>query len=137
MEDPRSADVIASQDHQIDGRQVDVKKAVPRASAPPPSRNEAKKLFVGGLHADVDDKEFCATFGKFGNVVDGIVMVDRVTQRSRGFGFVTFDSEEAVRAVLRTQVALALALLSIQMRRALLHISLSNITRPLRLSSQP
>lgn len=106
MEDPRSADVIASQDHQIDGRQVDVKKAVPRTSAPPPARGEIKKLFVGGLPPEVDQKEFNDVFSKYGKVVDAIVMLDRNTQRSRGFGFVTFETEEAVRAVLADQIQL-------------------------------
>lgn len=34
-------------------------------------------------------KEF---FGKYGTVLDATVMYDRNTGKSRGFGFVTFDS---------------------------------------------
>jgi len=50
------------------------------------------KIFVGGLpmHCDKDGlKEF---FSVFGPVVDAIVMMDTVNQRSRGFGFVTFEN---------------------------------------------
>ena len=32
-------------------------------------------------------------FEQFGEVIDSVVMIDRVTKRSRGFGFVTFASE--------------------------------------------
>ena len=50
------------------------------------------KIFVGGLplHCDKDGlKDF---FSVFGPVVDAIVMMDTVNQRSRGFGFVTFEN---------------------------------------------
>merc|ERR1712226_599389 len=39
-------------------------------------------------------------FGQFGNVTDVLVMKDPVTQRSRGFGFITFSTPEAVDRVL-------------------------------------
>lgn len=37
--------------------------------------------------------EFLEFFQQFGQVVDSVVMVDRLTKRSRGFGFVTFATE--------------------------------------------
>lgn len=60
-----------------------------RAPAPP----ESKKIFVGGLATSVTEDAFRDYFQKFGNVTDAVVMMDRNTQRSRGFGFITFDSE--------------------------------------------
>ena len=36
-------------------------------------------------------------------IQDVVVMVDRATNRSRGFGFVTFETEEAVEAVMRNK----------------------------------
>lgn len=38
LKDPSIADLIVSSEHTIDGRVVDVKKAVPRDMAPAPSR---------------------------------------------------------------------------------------------------
>ena len=41
----------------------------------------------------VSDKEFLHFFEQFGPIIDSVVMLDRVTKRSRGFGFVTFAHE--------------------------------------------
>ncbi len=55
------------------------------------------RLFVGNLAfaATVDDLR--ETFGSFGEVKDAIVMMDRETGKSRGFGFVTFANESQSR----------------------------------------
>lgn len=42
-------------------------------------------------------------FLNYFHVQDVVVMVDRATNRSRGFGFVTFETEEAVEAVMRNK----------------------------------
>mmetsp|Transcript_32494 Transcript_32494/g.64466 ORF Transcript_32494/g.64466 Transcript_32494/m.64466 type:complete len:529 (+) Transcript_32494:103-1689(+) len=100
MKDPAAADIVMSNEHTIDGRLVDVKRALPRDKAPGPSRSEACKIFVGGLASDVTEKEFGDYFSKFGIVKDAVVMVDRNTGSSRGFGFVTFEKEDSVEAVM-------------------------------------
>jgi len=41
----------------------------------------------------VNDEQFLCFFEKFGEVIDSVVMVDRHTKRSRGFGFVTFADQ--------------------------------------------
>mmetsp|Transcript_13458 Transcript_13458/g.20242 ORF Transcript_13458/g.20242 Transcript_13458/m.20242 type:complete len:452 (+) Transcript_13458:58-1413(+) len=103
FKDPAAVDVVLGQTHNIDGRVVDVKRAVPRDKAPAPSRQESRKVFVGGLAPEVGDKEFNEYFSKFGPLQDSIVMYDRKTNRSRGFGFVTFENEDDVRSVLRSE----------------------------------
>ena len=50
------------------------------------------KVFVGGIPAHIDRDELKTIFEQFGPVVDSIVMMDQVTNRSRCFGFVTFES---------------------------------------------
>lgn len=149
---PESAETVLSIEHNIDGRRIDIKHAVPRDRAPPavdrgggrgtqqvgassygPSGGsaphyqqpspvhdsmhatgygppvyangqvETRKLFVGGLPASVSDPEFRGYFERFGAVDDAVVMFDKTTLRSRGFGFVTFASIESSRAVLSQQ----------------------------------
>ena len=55
----------------------------------------SKKLFVGGLSWGTTDDGLRTAFEAFGEVSDAKVITDRDTGRSRGFGFVTFRSEEA------------------------------------------
>ena len=50
------------------------------------------KLFVGSLHWSVDDEELKTNFEKHGTVVSAKVIMDRDTNRSRGFGFVEMES---------------------------------------------
>jgi RNA-binding protein Musashi len=61
------------------------------------------KIFVGGIPHDVDSDELQRIFTQFGTVTDAIVMLDQNTQRSRGFGFVTFDTAEAAAASIAAQ----------------------------------
>jgi hypothetical protein len=56
------------------------------------------KLFVGGLNTDTTVHDLRRWFAAFGDVVDAIVVADRGTGRSRGFGFVSYRSPEAAEA---------------------------------------
>lgn len=55
------------------------------------------KLFVGGLAWATDDQGLADAFSKFGAVREAVVIKDRDTGRSRGFGFVTFEEESAAK----------------------------------------
>ena len=58
------------------------------------------KLFVGNLSYNTTENELQDAFSAYGTVLEANLMVDRVSGRPRGFGFVTFSSpEEAQRAV--------------------------------------
>lgn len=61
---------------------------------------ETNKIFVGGLAPTVMMSEFRKYFETFGGVVDAVVMFDRQTQRSRGFGFVTFQEDSVVHEIM-------------------------------------
>ncbi|MBM4370459.1 MAG: RNA-binding protein [Deltaproteobacteria bacterium] len=56
-----------------------------------------KKLFVGGLSWGTDDQGLHKAFAEFGEVTEARVITDRETGRSRGFGFVTFNSDDDAR----------------------------------------
>ncbi|XP_038984301.1 glycine-rich RNA-binding protein 4, mitochondrial-like [Phoenix dactylifera] len=60
----------------------------------------SSKLFVGGLSFGTDDQTLKEAFNCFGNVTEARVITDRDTGRSRGFGFVNFDSDESASAAM-------------------------------------
>lgn len=109
--DPVVAERVIMDKHMIDGRTVEAKKAVPKddqhnltriaggiQGSPGPGRT--RKIFVGGLASTVTESDFKKYFDQFGMITDVVVMYDHNTQRPRGFGFITYDSEEAVDRVL-------------------------------------
>jgi len=58
------------------------------------------KVYVGNLSWNTTDETLREAFSNFGNVVDSIVMRDRDTGRSRGFGFVTYGSSGEAEAAI-------------------------------------
>lgn len=54
----------------------------------------AKKLFVGSLPFATTSDQLGEVFKKAGKVVDANVVMDKMTGRSRGFGFVEMETEE-------------------------------------------
>ncbi|XP_003781108.1 RNA-binding motif protein, X-linked-like-2 [Otolemur garnettii] len=59
------------------------------------------KLFIGGLNPETDEKALEAAFGKYGRIVEVLLMKDRETSKSRGFAFVTFESPADAKAAAR------------------------------------
>ena len=61
---------------------------------------DSKKLYVGNLPWSVTNESLQEMFASFGEIVEAIVISDRMSGRSKGFGFVTFandaDAEKAV-----------------------------------------
>lgn len=60
----------------------------------------AKKLYVGGLSYSTTDDGLKEAFAQIGAVSSAKVITDRMTGRSRGFGFVEMESDDdAAKAV--------------------------------------
>ena len=54
----------------------------------------AHKVFVGSLSWDTTDDSLRQAFSQAGNVLTANVITDRFSGRSRGFGFVEYETEE-------------------------------------------
>jgi RNA recognition motif-containing protein len=54
----------------------------------------AKKLYVGGLPYSTTDAELKDAFSQAGAVSSAVVIMDKMTGRSKGFGFVEFAADE-------------------------------------------
>jgi cold-inducible RNA-binding protein len=53
----------------------------------------AKKLYVGGLSYSTNDAGLRAAFEKVGKVLSATVIIDRMSGRSKGFGFVEMEND--------------------------------------------
>jgi len=61
---------------------------------------EGKKLYVGGLPYATTDDELAAEFGKAGTVESASIIFDRMSGRSKGFGFVEMATPEEAQAAI-------------------------------------
>jgi len=60
-----------------------------------------RRLYVGNLAWAVSDQDLRELFSEAGKVESSQVIVDRETNRSRGFGFVEMGSDEAAEAAIK------------------------------------
>mmetsp|Transcript_72354 Transcript_72354/g.150982 ORF Transcript_72354/g.150982 Transcript_72354/m.150982 type:complete len:307 (-) Transcript_72354:71-991(-) len=123
-----AVEAVLAQQQIIHDRVIDVKRAVPGGEAPPPRHGgggfgggckgggkgfgggkgggggghagPTDKVFVGGLAPTVTDETLTNYFSRYGTLVDVVVMKDRATQKSRGFGFVRYDTTDPVEQVM-------------------------------------
>ena len=70
------------------------------AAVPKPEDGSTKTIFVGNLSWAVDNDRLSQEFADCGEVVSARVQLDRNTGKSRGFGYVTFATTEAVDAAI-------------------------------------
>ncbi len=61
----------------------------------------AKNLFVGNLSWTTTDASMTQAFAQAGTVVSAQVITDRMTGKSRGFGFVEMGSDEEAQAAIQ------------------------------------
>ncbi|CAN5227121.1 hypothetical protein BH09PAT2_BH09PAT2_03630 [soil metagenome] len=61
---------------------------------------DQNKLFIGSLPWSVNNDSLRELFSQYGEITEAIVITDRATGRSKGFGFVTFTTAEAAQAAI-------------------------------------
>lgn len=95
FEEPSSVEnVLKVPVHTLDGKKIDPKHATPKGRGK--ANGKTKKIFVGGVSQDTSSDEVKAYFSQFGKVEEAVMLMDQQTKRHRGFGFVTFESEDTV-----------------------------------------
>lgn len=61
---------------------------------------DQNKLFVTGLPWSINSDSLKELFTSYGEITEAVVIMDRETQRSKGFGFVTFANAESAKTAL-------------------------------------
>ncbi len=59
-----------------------------------------KKLYVGNISHDLNKEELKEAFEAHGEVVSAVIIMDRDTGRSKGFGFVEMGDEDQAQAAI-------------------------------------
>ena len=60
----------------------------------------SNKLFVGNLSFETTENDLQDAFAAYGTVSETNLMMDRMTNRPRGFGFVTMSTDEEAQAAI-------------------------------------
>lgn len=59
------------------------------------------KIYVGNLPFSIDSEKLKELFAPFGDIEEAIVISDKFSGRSKGFGFVTFPDDEAAKKAIK------------------------------------
>ncbi|KAK4367428.1 hypothetical protein RND71_011220 [Anisodus tanguticus] len=116
--DPSVVDKVIEEDHIINGKQVEIKRTIPRGGGSSTKDFKTKKIFVGGIPTTISEDEFKDFFLKFGEVKEHQIMRDHSTGRSRGFGFITFETENSVEDILANGNRLDFAGTQVEIKKA-------------------
>lgn len=97
-------DAQANRPHTIDKKEVETKRATPREeSGKPEAHMTIKKIFVGGVKEDVEEPDLRDYFSQYGNIESVDIIIDKQTQKKRGFAFVAFDDYDPVDKIVLTK----------------------------------
>lgn len=114
---PAVVDKVIEDIHVINGKQVEIKRTIPKDSMQ--SKDfKTKKIFVGGLPPALTEDDFKDFFAKYGAVVDHQIMRDHQTKHSRGFGFIVLGSEQVVDDLLANGNMIDLAGSKVEIKKA-------------------
>ncbi|XP_055373215.1 heterogeneous nuclear ribonucleoprotein 27C-like isoform X2 [Condylostylus longicornis] len=98
--DPNIVDcVLRSGPHSLDGRTIDPKICNPRTLQKPKKTGGYPKVFLGGLPSNITETDLRLFFGRYGKVMEIVIMYDQEKKKSRGFGFLSFQDEVSVERI--------------------------------------
>ncbi|UKJ88257.2 hypothetical protein MACJ_000701 [Theileria orientalis] len=85
---------VLSQEHTVKGVQVEVKLAVRKEKSKilAPKYDETKRIFVGGISEKITESYFKDYFGRYGHISSHNFLIDKRTNKPRGYGFVIYEN---------------------------------------------
>ncbi|KAE8668772.1 RNA-binding family protein isoform 2 [Hibiscus syriacus] len=93
--EPYVVDKVIEDTHVINRNQVDIKRTIPKEASE--SKDfKTRKIFLGRIPSTVSEDEFKDYFTQYGEVREHEIIRYHATNRSHGFGFITFETEQAV-----------------------------------------
>ncbi|KAH9620455.1 hypothetical protein KSS87_013451 [Heliosperma pusillum] len=94
-------EALGASSKYIDGRLTVCNLACEGLSSGTITSDQAqRKLYIGGLSPETTTEILLSFFSRHGEIVEGSVAYDKDTNRSRGFGFVTYKTLEATKKAL-------------------------------------
>ncbi|UCD74533.1 MAG: RNA-binding protein [Phycisphaerales bacterium] len=66
------------------------------------------KIYVGNLSFDTSEAALRDAFGEYGEIEEAVIITDRETGRSRGFGFITMPDDAQAKAAIEAMNGQAL-----------------------------
>ncbi|KAF1743811.1 hypothetical protein MXB_119 [Myxobolus squamalis] len=92
--------ILLDGSHQVDGRDLDIKRALPKDIEDPLLHMKTPRIFVGGLPHNLTEEDisnfFTEKYGYMGTVKEVLIKKERQTGKPRGFCFVSFDNPHVV-----------------------------------------
>ncbi|GFS90375.1 heterogeneous nuclear ribonucleoprotein 27C [Nephila pilipes] len=93
------AKVLSSGPHEVDGRTIDPKVCSSRDTQQGKKAGQYPKVFLGGLPPNTTETDLRSFFSRYGTVIEVVLMYDQEKKKSRGFGFLSFETEDSVKQV--------------------------------------
>ena len=91
-------DALNSRPHTIDGKEVEIKRAIPRDDNNPSAHQRTKKMFMGGLSTSVTEDDIRNylenKYSQYGKVDKVDLIRDKNTQAVKGYAFIDLDNED-------------------------------------------
>ena len=94
--DEQTYELILTSSHRLGERLIECKKMITDKSELDVHSKDLmqKKIFVSGLSKKIDDEQFKAFFSRFGKISMAYVVKHHKDKKSKGFGFISFETKE-------------------------------------------